>query len=131
MRGNGCLKGIKSRLRKVFRTSSGPDTQSDALSSARLVTQLTSAALCASSPVLPSGGSVPPVVKSLIRPLTVPRLQITLVNNNGECSAPNVDSGRSTESGRSVDSGRGFDSVAEQKEELPPGVRPARTKKKK
>ncbi|VEN40551.1 unnamed protein product, partial [Callosobruchus maculatus] len=135
--------GIKSRLRKVFRTSSGPDSQSDALSSARLVTQLTSAALCASSPVLPSGGSVPPVVKSLIRPLTVPRLQITLVNNNGECPAPSVDSGRSTESGRSVDSGksvdsgrgvesgRGFDSVAEQKEELPPGVRPARTKKKK
>ncbi|XP_066138248.1 ankyrin repeat family A protein 2-like isoform X1 [Euwallacea fornicatus] len=74
--------GLKSKLKKVFRTSSGPS--SDTFSSARLVTQLTSAALCASSPVLPGTGSVPPMVKSLLRPLTVPRLQITLVNNNGD-----------------------------------------------
>ncbi|KAF7280117.1 hypothetical protein GWI33_006374 [Rhynchophorus ferrugineus] len=84
--------GLKSKLKKVFRTSSGPS--SDTFSSARLVTQLTSAALCASSPVLPSSGAVPPVVKSLIRPLTVPRLQITLVNNNGDypnCNLENAE----------------------------------------
>lgn len=78
--------GFKSKLKKVFRTSS---TLHDTFSSARLVTQLTSAALCASSPVLPSGPTVPPVVKSLIKPLTVPRLQITLVANNGDISNNN------------------------------------------
>lgn len=76
--------GIKSRLRKVFRTSSNPGSNVDNSSSARLVTQLTTAALCASSPILPSAPSVPPVVKSLIRPLTVPRLQVTLANNNND-----------------------------------------------
>lgn len=78
-------KGIKSKLRKVFRTSSGPS--SDSASSARLVTQLTSAALCASTPVLPAAPTVPPVVKSLIRPLTVPRLQITLANGGATLSS--------------------------------------------
>lgn len=75
--------GLKSKLRKVFRTSSGPSNSPDhSSSSARLVTQLTTAALCASSPVLPSAPSVPPVVKSLIRPLTVPRLQVTLAHSD-------------------------------------------------
>ncbi|XP_050301366.1 uncharacterized protein LOC126739640 [Anthonomus grandis grandis] len=81
--------GFKSKLKKVFRTSSGPS--SDTFSSARLVTQLTSAALCASSPVLPSSGAVSPMVKSLLRPLTVPRLQITLVNNNGDYPNHNLE----------------------------------------
>lgn len=81
--------GIKSRLRKVFRTSSNPSSNVDHSSSARLITQLTTAALCASSPILPSAPSVPPVVKSLIRPLTVPRLQVTLANNNND-EHPNV-----------------------------------------
>ncbi|KAL2723893.1 uncharacterized protein V1478_008406 [Vespula squamosa] len=67
--------GLKSRIRKVFRTSSGPDR-----SSFSLVSQLTSAALCASSPALPKNGQVPPVVKSLLRPLSVPQLRITLVS---------------------------------------------------
>ncbi|KAL1517311.1 hypothetical protein ABEB36_001091 [Hypothenemus hampei] len=79
--------GIKSKLKKVFRTSSGPS--SDTFSSARLVTQLTSAALCASSPVLPGNGSVPPMVKSLLRPLTVPKLQVTLANNNNNNNIKN------------------------------------------
>ncbi|CAH0546739.1 unnamed protein product [Brassicogethes aeneus] len=85
--------GLKSKLRKVFRTSSGPGNTTDAYSSARLVTQLTSAALCASSPVLPSAPTVPPVVKSLLRPITVPRLQITLVNNNGDFPNNNISNG--------------------------------------
>ncbi|XP_030746861.1 ankyrin repeat domain-containing protein 33B-like [Sitophilus oryzae] len=88
--------GLKSKLKKVFRTSSGPS--SDTFSSARLVTQLTSAALCASSPVLPSSGSVPPVIKSLIRPLTVPRLQITLVNNNGDYPNCNLENAENPDS---------------------------------
>lgn len=67
--------GLKSRIRKVFRTSSGPDR-----SSFSLVSQLTSAALCASSPALPKNGQVPPVVKSLLRPLSVPQLRVTLVS---------------------------------------------------
>lgn len=47
----------------------------------RLVSQLTSAALVASSPVLPSSQTMSPI---LIRPLAVPKLQITLANNNIE-----------------------------------------------
>ncbi|XP_012279309.1 uncharacterized protein LOC105699126 isoform X2 [Orussus abietinus] len=65
--------GLKSRIRRVFRTTSGPDRGFS------LVTQLTSAALCASSPALPKAGDVPPVVKSLLRPLSVPQLRVTLV----------------------------------------------------
>ncbi|KAF7391733.1 hypothetical protein HZH68_011276 [Vespula germanica] len=68
--------GLKSRIRKVFRTSSGPDR-----SSFSLVSQLTSAALCASSPALPKNGQVPPVVKSLLRPLSVPQLRYELIIN--------------------------------------------------
>ncbi|XP_024946985.1 uncharacterized protein LOC107273558 isoform X2 [Cephus cinctus] len=65
--------GLRSKIRRVFRTTSGPDR------SFSLVSQLTSAALCASSPALPKPGDVPPVVKSLLRPLSVPQLRVTLV----------------------------------------------------
>lgn len=110
------ISGLKSKLKKVFRTSSGPN---DSFSSARLVTQLTSAALCASSPVLPSAPSVPAVVKSLIKPLTVPRLQITLVTNNGDVSNNNNDVSDKKMSPISA-------------EEVPSTVsKPTRTKKKK
>lgn len=61
--------GLKSKIRKVFRTTSGPDRNFS------LVSQLTSAALCASSPALPRASEVPPVVKSLLRPLSVPQLR--------------------------------------------------------
>ncbi|XP_049818470.1 uncharacterized protein LOC109605661 isoform X2 [Aethina tumida] len=118
--------GLKSKLRKVFRTSSGPGNASDSFSSARLVTQLTSAALCASSPVLPSAPTVPPVVKSLIRPLTVPRLQITLVNNNGDFPNNNVntnDAPKVSAANQSCGNGKTVDEV--------PVVKPVRTKKKK
>lgn len=64
--------GIKTRLKQAFRTTSPPNH------SFSLVTQLTTAALCASTPVLPDPARVPPVVKSLIRPLSVPRVQVTL-----------------------------------------------------
>ncbi|XP_061939147.1 NF-kappa-B inhibitor cactus isoform X2 [Apis cerana] len=66
--------GLKSKIRKVFRTTSGPDRNFS------LVSQLTSAALCASSPALPKSSDVPPVVKSLLRPLSVPQLRVTLVS---------------------------------------------------
>ncbi|XP_017887930.1 ankyrin repeat domain-containing protein 33B-like [Ceratina calcarata] len=65
--------GFKSKIKKVFRTTSGPDRNFS------LVSQLTSAALCASSPALPKSSEVPPVVKSLLRPLSVPQLRVTLV----------------------------------------------------
>ncbi|XP_072395263.1 uncharacterized protein [Diabrotica undecimpunctata] len=117
-------QGLKSKLRKVFRTSSGPT--SDTFSSARLVTQLTSAALCASSPVLPSGNNVPPVVKSLIRPLTVPRLQITLVNNNADFPNNN-----NVVTNNSVAKTAPTDPTTTQKKDEPPVIKPARTKKKK
>lgn len=61
--------GLKSKIRKVFRTTSGPDRNFS------LVSQLTSAALCASSPALPKSSDVPPMVKSLLRPLSVPQLR--------------------------------------------------------
>lgn len=115
--------GIKSKLRKVFRTSSGPSHHNDNLSSARLVTQLTSAALCASTPALPSAPNVPPIVKSLIRPLTVPRLQITLVNNNN-----NENSNHST----NLTNGLSKSQTNINEESSPvPVIKPARTKKKK
>ncbi|XP_018047481.1 PREDICTED: protein HOS4-like isoform X2 [Atta colombica] len=63
--------GLKSKIRKVFRTTSSPDRTFS------LVSQLTSAALCASSPALPKPS---PVVKSLLRPLSVPQLRVTLVS---------------------------------------------------
>lgn len=65
--------GFKSKIKRVFRTTSGSDRNFS------LVSQLTSAALCASSPALPKSSEVPPVVKSLLRPLSVPQLRVTLV----------------------------------------------------
>ena len=73
---------FKSRLRRAFRTNS---TGSDSPGRYSLVTQLTTAALCASSPVLPT--PAPPVVKSLMRPLTVPKVQVTPATT-GEQSEP-------------------------------------------
>lgn len=74
--------GFKSQLRRAFRkNSSGSDSPPSRYS---LVTQLTTAALCASSPVLPTP-NVPPVVRSLMRPLTVPKLQVTPASS-GETS---------------------------------------------
>lgn len=61
--------GLGARLKKALRPSK-PASYS-------LVTQLSTAAFCASSPVLPGPSAVPPVVKSLIRPLSVPKLQVT------------------------------------------------------
>lgn len=87
--------GLKSRIRRVFRTSSSSvtaalggsrgnpssTTDSSKLQHYSLVTQLTTAALCASTPALPDTRNVPPVVKSLLRPLSVPRLHVTLASN--------------------------------------------------
>lgn len=61
--------GFRSKIKRVFRSTSGPDR------SFSLVSQLTSAALCASTPALPKPGESPPVVKSLNRPLSVPQLR--------------------------------------------------------
>ncbi|XP_068082627.1 ankyrin repeat domain-containing protein 33B [Anabrus simplex] len=73
------LSGFKSKLRRAFRTnSSGAATDSNRQNYS-LVTQLTTAALCVSTPVLPTP-NVPPMVKSLIRPLTVPKLHVTLAS---------------------------------------------------
>ncbi|KAF6202443.1 hypothetical protein GE061_004842 [Apolygus lucorum] len=63
--------GLASKLKRVLR----PKTQSY-----NLVTHITTAAFCASSPAFPAQAKVPPVVKSLIRPLTVPKLQVTSPN---------------------------------------------------
>lgn len=65
--------GLKSKIRKVFRTTSSPDRNFS------LVSQLTSAALCASSPALPKPS---PVVKSLLRPLSVPQLRYDVYQRN-------------------------------------------------
>ncbi|KAL1117316.1 hypothetical protein AAG570_004642 [Ranatra chinensis] len=62
-------KGLASR---------GPSSGVQHSNSYSLVTHITSAAFCASSPALPAAGQgVPPLVKSLIRPLQVPKLQVT------------------------------------------------------
>lgn len=65
-------RGLASKLKKVLR----PKTQSY-----NLVTHITSAAFCASTPALPAPAKVPPIVKTLIRPLTVPKLQVTSPND--------------------------------------------------
>ncbi|KAL0279913.1 UNVERIFIED_CONTAM: hypothetical protein PYX00_001368 [Menopon gallinae] len=68
---------LKSRIRRAFRSTSNPghDPGRKAFS---VVSQLTSAALCASSPVLPSNQSIPAAAKSASRPLSVPKVQVTL-----------------------------------------------------
>lgn len=79
-------RSIKSRVRRAFRSGTTSDLPAAAAAAAAaahhppsfsLVTQLTGAGLCASTPALPVP-SMPPVVKSLLRPLSVPRLQVTL-----------------------------------------------------
>ncbi|XP_043286638.1 uncharacterized protein [Venturia canescens] len=67
--------GFRSKIKRVFRTTSGPDR------SFSLVSQLTNAALCASTPALPKPGEPLPNVKSLVRPLSVPQLRVTLVGS--------------------------------------------------
>ncbi|KAK0091856.1 hypothetical protein PV326_002616 [Microctonus aethiopoides] len=63
--------GLRSKIKRVFKSSSSDKSFS-------LVSQLTNAALCASTPVLPKSSDITPV-KSLIRPLIVPQLRVTLV----------------------------------------------------
>nr|CAD7576520.1 unnamed protein product [Timema californicum] len=78
--------GLRSKLRRAFRTnSSGSSAECSSGNKQQysLVTQLTTAALCASSPALPTP-NVPPIVKSLMRPLTVPKVQVTLAGGDGE-----------------------------------------------
>ncbi|KAL6977968.1 Ankyrin repeat domain-containing protein 33B [Sarracenia purpurea var. burkii] len=71
--------GIKSKLKKAFQRTAHPSNWNSGqrVNSFSLVTQLTSAALCVSSPVLPNSSKVSPVVKSLIRPFVIPRIEIT------------------------------------------------------
>lgn len=69
---------IKSKLKRAFRTSSNPDSSTTGVANQySLVSQLTGAALCASSPALPVQTRAKPMVKSLLRPLTVPKVTIT------------------------------------------------------
>lgn len=58
--------GFKSKLKRVFRNVGADKSFS-------LVSQLTNAALCASTPALPKPGDAP--VKNLIRPLNIPQLR--------------------------------------------------------
>jgi len=70
--------GIKSKLKRAFQHTHPSNWNSNLkVNSYSLVTQLTSAALCVSSPVLPNSSKVSPVVKSLIKPFVIPRVEIT------------------------------------------------------
>ncbi|KAK3928395.1 Ankyrin repeat domain-containing protein 33B [Frankliniella fusca] len=87
-------RSIKSRVRRAFRSGTASDLPLAPAGGAShgaspaglppggaafsLVTQLTGAGLCASTPALPVP-AMPPVVKSLLRPLSVPRLQVSRV----------------------------------------------------
>ncbi|XP_023319358.1 cortactin-binding protein 2-like isoform X2 [Trichogramma pretiosum] len=86
---HGTGGSLKSKFRRVFRTTSNSERSSGGGGGGHgsgggfsLVSQLTSAALCASSPVLPKSSDVSPVVKSLLRPLSVPQLRVTLVTQD-------------------------------------------------
>ncbi|CAH1709900.1 uncharacterized protein LOC114124297 [Aphis gossypii] len=70
-------RSIKSKLKRAFRTSSNPDSTGGTANQYSLVSQLTGAALCASSPALPVHTRAKPMVKSLLRPLTVPKVTVT------------------------------------------------------
>lgn len=93
--------GIKSKLKKAFQRTAHPSNwnNSNKVNSFSLVTQLTSAALCVSSPVLPNSSKVSPVVKSLIRPFVIPKVEIT------------PDSDASPEETSSIDSAERFEST--------------------
>ncbi|KAK6627469.1 hypothetical protein RUM44_009946 [Polyplax serrata] len=74
---------IKLKLQKAFGTSSHPGSNSNGMYS--VVTQLSTVALCASSPVLQSSTS--PSIKSLLRPLSVPKVEVTLASSpNTNCA---------------------------------------------
>lgn len=69
---------IKSKLKKAFHHTNPTNWNSSSkVNSFSLVTQLTSAALCVSSPVLPNSSKVSPVVKSLMKPFVIPKVEIT------------------------------------------------------
>jgi len=84
-------RSFKSKLKRAFRTSSNPDSSGGGgggfgvgfgsgvrtANQYSLVSQLTGAALCASSPALPVHTRSRPMVKSLLRPLTVPKVTVT------------------------------------------------------
>uniref|UniRef100_A0A7G3A8L6 Putative 26s proteasome regulatory complex subunit psmd10 n=1 Tax=Lutzomyia longipalpis TaxID=7200 RepID=A0A7G3A8L6_LUTLO len=76
--------GIRSKFRKVFPfTLSFRDKQfkEDPSAGTEIVQYLSAAALCASGPVvLPANGNSK-IIKSIIRPLEVPKLEVTLANN--------------------------------------------------
>lgn len=70
--------GIKSKLKRAFyRTNPSSWSSYSKNNSYSMVSHLTKAALCVSSPVLPNTSKVPPVVKSLIKPFVIPRIEIT------------------------------------------------------
>lgn len=82
---------IKSKLKRAFRTSSNPDSTGTA-NQYSLVSQLTGAALCASSPALPVHTRAKPIVKSLLRPLTVPKVTVTGLQDQQQTPVPTPNS---------------------------------------
>uniref|UniRef100_A0A1L8DSY6 Putative 26s proteasome regulatory complex subunit psmd10 n=1 Tax=Nyssomyia neivai TaxID=330878 RepID=A0A1L8DSY6_9DIPT len=74
--------GIRSKFRKVFPfTLPFRDKQFKEDQQTEIVQYLSAAALCASGPVvLPANGNSK-IIKSIIRPLEVPKLEVTLANN--------------------------------------------------
>lgn len=86
---------IKSKLKRAFRTSSNPDSYTAAGSNSQysLVSQLTGAALCASSPALPVHTRTKPMVKSLLRPLTVPKVTVTGLQEQQPSVQPSSNAG--------------------------------------
>ncbi|XP_055708315.1 uncharacterized protein LOC129804753 isoform X2 [Phlebotomus papatasi] len=74
--------GIRSKFRKVFPfTLPFRDKQYKEDPGTEIVQYLSAAALCASGPVvLPANGNSK-IIKSIIRPLEVPKLEVTLANN--------------------------------------------------
>lgn len=71
--------GLKSKLKRALHatTSGNSGGRNSKISSFSLVSQLTSAALCVSSPVLPNSSHIPAVVKSILKPFVIPRIEIT------------------------------------------------------
>lgn len=72
---------------------------------------------------------MPPMVKSLIRPLTVPRLQITLANNQGNNNNNNNNTNNNNVEGTGEEKEKKIE--ATQDNEANSVVKPVRTKKKK
>lgn len=112
-------RSIKSKLKRAFRTSSSPDSTGGGTAAGQysLVSQLTGAALCASSPALPVHTRAKPMVKSLLRPLTVPKVTVTGLQEQQQTATGQQQQQQQTATGQQPQSSAGAAAAAASKKQ--------------